>query len=64
MIVAKFGGSTIKNANGIKRCAEIVLSHPQIGLIVLSATFNTTNLLEEVAYKGPEVFEKSKIFSS
>lgn len=48
MIVAKFGGSSVKNAEAIKRCGEIVQNNRDIGVVIISATYNTTNELEEV----------------
>lgn len=47
-IVAKFGGSSVKDASAIKRVAKIIFqSKPS--LVVLSATYNTTNELENLA---------------
>ena len=49
MWVAKFGGSSIPDANGIVNCARLALAQPGTGVIVLSATQNTTNLLEQAS---------------
>ena len=57
MWVAKFGGSSIKDAYGICACARIVLEHDQTRLVVLSATANTTSLLEQ-ASESPCAFEQ------
>jgi len=51
MIVAKFGGSSVKNAEAIKRCGKIVQDNGDIGVVIISATYNTTNELEEVFKK-------------
>ena len=51
MWVAKFGGSSVKNARGIKRCAHLALAQKKIHLVILSATWNTTNLLERSAFE-------------
>ena len=59
MWVAKFGGSSVKNAWGIKRCARLALAQPKTGLVILSATWNTTNLLEQ-ASRAPIIFEQIK----
>lgn len=48
-IVAKFGGSSVKDANAMLRCSHIVENNPEIKVVVVSATQNTTNLLEYVA---------------
>lgn len=49
MIVSKFGGSSVKDAEAMRRCAEIVESNPDIRVVILSATYNTTNELERMA---------------
>ncbi len=49
VIVSKFGGSSVKDATAMRRCAEIVRDNPNIGVVILSATYNTTNQLETMA---------------
>lgn len=49
MIVSKFGGSSVKDAEAMRRCAEIVESNLDIKVVILSATYNTTNELEKMA---------------
>ncbi len=46
--VFKFGGSIIKDASTIKLIASKILSTKNLRFVVLSATYNTTNRLEEV----------------
>jgi aspartate kinase len=48
-IVAKFGGSSVRDADAIKRCCDIIQSNEKISLVVVSATYNTTNELELIA---------------
>lgn len=48
-IVAKFGGSSVKNAQAIERCVDIVQNFPEINVIVVSATYQTTNKLENLS---------------
>jgi len=48
-IVAKFGGSSVRDDRAMLRCAQIVKSFPGIKLVILSATYNTTNELELLA---------------
>jgi aspartate kinase len=48
-VVSKFGGSSVKDAPAMLRCCQIVESNPFIKILVISATQNTTNLLEQVA---------------
>jgi len=48
-IVSKFGGSSVKDSEAMLRCARIVAANPEKLIIVISATQNTTNQLEEVA---------------
>ena len=48
-IVAKFGGSSVKDGEGILRCVNVVDANPDIKIVVISATQNTTNHLEFIA---------------
>ncbi len=48
-VVAKFGGSSVKDASAMKRCAAIVAARPEIKVVIISATYQTTNHLEEMA---------------
>jgi aspartate kinase len=48
-IVAKFGGSSVKDGSAMLHCSQIVESNPEIRVVVISATQNTTNQLEYVA---------------
>ncbi|MBC7429835.1 MAG: aspartate kinase [Bacteriovorax sp.] len=47
--VAKFGGSSVKDGAAMLRCSSVVESNPDIRVVVISATQNTTNQLEFVA---------------
>lgn len=49
VIVSKFGGSSVKDAEAMRRCADIIRNNKEIGIVILSATHNTTNQLEEMA---------------
>lgn len=48
-VVAKFGGSSVKDAVAMLRCSQIIENNPLIKIVVISATQNTTNQLEFVA---------------
>lgn len=48
-IVAKFGGSSVRDAKAMYRCVEIVKNHSEIRVVILSATYKTTNMLEQMA---------------
>lgn len=48
-IVSKFGGSSIKDSQAMIRCAEVVNKYPNTKVVIVSATYNTTNLLEQLA---------------
>lgn len=48
-VVSKFGGSSVKDAAAMLRCSQIIESNPNIKIVVISATQNTTNQLEFVA---------------
>lgn len=47
--VAKFGGSSVRDGAAMKRCARILTLDPEIKLVIISATWNTTNELERIA---------------
>ncbi len=48
LIVSKFGGSSVKDASAMERCGKIVAQNPLRKVVVISATYNTTNQLEEM----------------
>lgn len=48
-IVAKFGGSSVKDAEAMLRCSNVVEADNKIKIVVISATQNTTNQLEFIA---------------
>ncbi len=48
-VVAKFGGSSVKDAEAMLRSASVVENNSDIRIVVISATQNTTNLLEFIA---------------
>ena len=48
MKVFKFGGASVRNAEGVRNMASIVKSHPGNMIIVISAMGKMTNALEEV----------------
>lgn len=47
--VAKFGGSSVKDGAAMLRSSNVVENNPDIRIVVISATQNTTNQLEFVA---------------
>ena len=50
MQVFKFGGSSIRDADGIKNLSEIVSKNRQCKVVVISALGKTTNALEDVFF--------------
>lgn len=48
-IVAKFGGSSVKDAEAMLRVSNVIEGFPGIRIVVISATQNTTNQLEFIA---------------
>lgn len=50
-IVAKFGGSSVADASCIKRSAQLAFNQ-KAQIIVVSATYGTTNTLEEIRNKA------------
>jgi len=59
MIIHKFGGASIKDAESVKRMVKICESHIKNGVIVVSAMGKTTNLLEQIvqAYFDDQNFD-------
>ncbi|MCO4793320.1 MAG: aspartate kinase [Bacteriovoracaceae bacterium] len=49
LTISKFGGSSVKNAEAMRRCSQILSKRPESRVVIISATYNTTNELEEMA---------------
>lgn len=49
LIVAKFGGTSVADFTAMNRSADVVLSNPDVRLVVLSASVGVTNLLVALA---------------
>ena len=47
-LVAKFGGSSLKDLSALRRCTRIVNSNPETKVVVLSAVKGVTNKLVEI----------------
>ena len=48
MVIYKFGGASVKDAEGVKNLGNILISHNEARIIVVSAFGKTTNNLEEI----------------
>ncbi|ACR67451.2 lysine-sensitive aspartokinase 3 [Edwardsiella ictaluri] len=48
-IIAKFGGTSVADADAMLRCADIILSNPAVRVVVLSAAAGVTNHLITLA---------------
>ena len=70
MLVMKFGGASVKNADRIRNVAQILNSFSQESLlIIISASGKTTNHLEQLAFfakagKEAESFEKLEVIKN
>ncbi|MCW1873227.1 lysine-sensitive aspartokinase 3 [Erwinia sp. INIA-01] len=53
LIVAKFGGTSVADFAAMNRSADVVLSNPDVRLVVLSASAGVTNLLVALAEGQP-----------
>lgn len=64
--VFKFGGSSVKDQHAMRQCARVVESTPDLSIVVISATYNTTNDLERAANfaKSGSKTESHKVFNS
>lgn len=51
-VLAKIGGSSLRGPECLGKCKDLLEKSPSIRAVVISATFNTTNLLEELAEKS------------
>ncbi|KFD20943.1 MULTISPECIES: lysine-sensitive aspartokinase 3 [Tatumella] len=54
LIVAKFGGTSVADYEAMNRSADIVLSRPDVKVVVLSASAGVTNLLVSLAEGQPD----------
>jgi aspartate kinase len=48
-VIAKFGGTSVADFAAMNRSADVVLSNPDVRVVVLSASAGVTNLLVELA---------------
>ncbi|CRY68731.1 lysine-sensitive aspartokinase 3 [Yersinia pekkanenii] len=48
-VVAKFGGTSVADFDAMSRSADVVLSNPDVRLVILSASAGVTNLLVALA---------------
>lgn len=67
MIVFKFGGASVKDAESVKNVGRIIQEYPEKMVVVVSAMGKTTNLLETLVkayfnhdYKKAEIFGQFK----
>lgn len=49
VVVAKFGGTSVADFDAMNRSADVVLSNPDVRLVILSASAGITNLLVALA---------------
>ncbi|AOV98264.1 lysine-sensitive aspartokinase 3 [Edwardsiella hoshinae] len=59
-IIAKFGGTSVANADAMLRCADIILSNPAVRVVVLSAAAGVTNQLIALA-EGRDAAERQRL---
>ncbi|OSM94287.1 lysine-sensitive aspartokinase 3 [Lonsdalea populi] len=53
LIIAKFGGTSVADFDAMNHSADVVLSNPQVRVVVLSASAGVTNLLVALAEGVP-----------
>lgn len=53
LIIAKFGGTSVAHFDAMNHSADVVLSNPQVRIVVLSASAGVTNLLVALAEGVP-----------
>lgn len=59
-IIAKFGGTSVADADAMQRCADIILSNPAVRVVVLSAAAGVTNHLIALA-EGQDSAERIRL---
>lgn len=66
MIVSKFGGSSVRDAKAIWECVDVVEEREDYGLVIISATYNTTNELEKIFdyYILGDITEAKRLWNS
>ena len=50
LCVAKFGGTSVANADAMSRCAQVVVNNRKTRVVVLSASAGVTNLLVDLSH--------------
>lgn len=63
LIVAKFGGTSVADFTAMNRSADVVLSNPDVRLVVLSASAGVTNLLVALA-EGQEPEQRAVLLDN
>ena len=63
MIVLKFGGSSVANAERIKHVASIISTKPEQKLVVVSALKGVTDELKGFVHSSVEAMPRSEILS-
>lgn len=56
--VAKFGGTSVANAEAMDRCVHVVVDNPKTRVVVLSASAGVTNLLVELSHGTLDAAER------
>ncbi|EJD6081280.1 lysine-sensitive aspartokinase 3 [Providencia rettgeri] len=59
-VIAKFGGTSVANFEAMNNSANIILSNPNVRVVVLSASAGVTNLLIELA-EGCDIDKRNEL---
>ena len=59
--VAKFGGTSVANAEAMSRCAQVVVNNSKTRVVVLSASAGVTNLLVELSQGTLDAAARAKM---
>nr|ELR5135050.1 lysine-sensitive aspartokinase 3 [Providencia rettgeri] len=59
-VIAKFGGTSVANFKAMNNSANIILSNPNVRVVVLSASAGVTNLLIELA-EGCDIDKRNEL---
>ncbi|PWC11032.1 lysine-sensitive aspartokinase 3 [Brenneria corticis] len=60
VVIAKFGGTSVADFDAMNHSADVVLSNPDVRVVVLSASAGVTNLLVALA-EGPDQAQRAQL---
>ncbi len=62
LVVAKFGGTSVKDFDAMENCVKLVMRNPSCRLVVTSAPSGVTDLLVQLSKGGLPAFQRQQVF--